>query len=359
MTNYTSRLTALATQLPPHQHEQMALHDCWLAPFINSHRARAIFAASEIETRYSVFADATFLTDEPSAKKRNDLYLALARPLAVQLTTRLLKQANLAPTDIDHIILVSCTGFDTPGLEMALAAELGMKPTLRRSALIGMGCHAGLTAFDRAMLELSARPDSRVLVLAVELCMIHFQHGGKLDNMIASAIFADGLGGAIIERRDPASLSEGKSPHVRYPKLLETMSYNFYQTPNFMGVHLSDTGFQISLSTKVAKLLRREIRGIIDLFLEQIQLSQTDIRFWGIHPGGARIIDYVGEALGLTESELQYARTVLRQYGNMSSATIFFVLDEIVNHGQPHVGDYGLLMTFGPGLTVECCLVQW
>ncbi|MDM8527953.1 type III polyketide synthase [Anaerolineales bacterium HSG24] len=350
-------ITALATQLPPHQHEQMTLHDRWLAPLIKSHRARAIFAASEIETRYSVFAESQFLVDEPSAQKRNDLYLQTAHPLAKQLITCLLEQAHLVPTDIDHFILISCTGLDTPGLEMALAAELGMKPTLRRSALIGMGCHAGLTGFDRAMLELAARPNSRVLIISVELCMIHFQHGGKLDNMIAGAIFADGLGGAIIENRNRNRNRSGS--HVSFPKLLETMSYNFYQAPDFMGVHLSDTGFQINLSTKVAKLLRREIRGIIDQFLEQIKLPQSQIRFWGIHPGGARIIDYVGESLGLIDDDLRYARLVLKRYGNMSSATIFFVLEEIVNQGQPQTGDYGLLMTFGPGLTIECCLVQW
>jgi len=324
---------------------------------IRSHRARAIFAASKIETRYSVFADAQFLTDEPSAQKRNDLYLQLAPPLAKQLIIRLLEQAHLTPSDIDHFILISCTGLDTPGLEIALAAELGMKPTLRRSALIGMGCFAGLTGLDRAMLELAARPDSRVLVLAVELCMIHFQHGGKLDNMIAGAIFADGLGGVIVENTE--NIKNRSGSHVRFPKLLETMSYNCYQAPDFIAVHLSDTGFQISLSTKVAKLLRREIRGIIDLFLEQIKLPQSQIRFWGIHPGGTRIIDYVGESLGLVEDDLRYARTVLKRYGNMSSATIFFVLEEIVNQGQPQTGDYGLLMTFGPGLTVECCLVRW
>jgi alkylresorcinol/alkylpyrone synthase len=122
---------------------------------------------------------------------------------------------------------------------------------------------------------------------------------------------------------------------------------------------LSDKGFQIHLSTKIAKLLRRIVPDVVSEFLQQLNLKQTKIRFWGIHPGGAKIVEYVGEVLNLKDEDLIYARRILRQYGNMSSATIFFVLEDIIQHGQPQLGDYGLLMTFGPGLTIELCLVQF
>ena len=343
-------LLAIATGVPPYQHTQEDLHDRWLQPFINSRRARAIFTAAEIDTRYSVFPTSEFLADEPGSKARNDLYLKTARELAAPIINAALAKATITAADIDHFFVISCTGLDTPGLDVVLAADLGMRPNLRRSALIGMGCHAGLTGLDRAMTELAARPNSRVLLLAVEFGTLHFQHGKRIDDMLAGAIFGDGLAAAVI---GPKPSTPG---HFR---LLHTATIADYSKQAMMGVHLTDRGFQIHLSTKVAKVLRQLVPAQVDSFLQQADLTAGDIRFWGIHPGGAKIIDYLGKALGLAQADLRFSRSVLRQYGNMSSATIFFVLDEIIQHGQPQLGDYALLQTFGPGLTIELCLAQW
>lgn len=343
-------LLGLATGVPANQHRQMDIHDRWLLPFINSQRARAIFTAAEIETRYSVLADSSFLADEPGTKARNDLYMAAARPLAAAVISQALDQTRLTPGDIDHFIIISCTGFDNPGLDVSLAGDLGMRPTLRRSALIGMGCHAGLTGLDRAMLELAARPQSHALVLAIEFGTLHFQHGASLENMVAGALFGDGLAAAVI---GPASEASGQ------PRLLETMTYSDYSGQDLMGFHLSDKGYQIHLATRVPKVLRDLAPTLVSDFLQRAGLTQADIRFWGIHPGGAKILDYLGEALNLAPTDLDYSREVLRRYGNMSSATIFFVLDQISRQGHPQPNDHALLLSFGPGLTVELCLVGW
>jgi len=347
MTNPT--ILGLTTAVPAYQHSQTELHDRWLAHLMNSRRSRAIFTAAEIDTRYSVLPTSGFLDDEPGTQARNDVYMQAARPLAAQAIECALKQAGLAPTDIDHFIVVSCTGFDTPGLDVILAHKLGMRPDLRRSALIGMGCFAGVTALDRAMLELAARPQSRVLILAIEFTTIHFQHGDSLENMVAGAIFGDGLAAAVI---GPGSAGDG-------PRLLHTMTYSDYQTQALMGVHLSDNGFQIHLSSRVSKVLRDIVPNLVANFLQQRRLAMADIKFWGIHPGGARIIDYIGQALGLESDALRFSREVLRAHGNMSSAAIFFVLEEIMRQGQPQANDYAVLLAFGPGLTIELCLIQW
>ena len=343
-------LLSLVTTVPKNQHQQMEMHDRWLLPYINSPRARAIFAAADIETRYSVLADTTFLADEPGSKARNDFYLHHARPLATQAIKQALTQARLAATDIDHLIVISCTGFDTPGLDVMLAGDLGMRPNLRRSALIGMGCYAGLTGLDRAMSELAARPESRALILALELTTLHFQRGAKLENMIASALFGDGVAATII---GPAS------PQASQLQLLKTMTYTAYDTQDLMGLHLSDQGYQIHLAIQAPKVLRAIIPDLVIGFLDNSNLKISDIRFWGIHPGGPKIVDYMGQALQLQPEALRYSRQVLRRYGNMSSATIFFVLDEIRQQGHPQPGDYTLLLAFGPGLTIELCLAQW
>jgi alkylresorcinol/alkylpyrone synthase len=343
-------ILGLAVATPAYQHAQMELYDRWLAPYIKSQRARAIFAAAQIDTRYSVLATSDFLANEPGTKARNDAYMQAARPLALETINRALAQAGLTPPGINHFIVISCTGFDTPGLDVILAAELGLRPDLRRSALIGMGCQAGLTGLDRASLEIAARPQSNVLLLALEFGTLHFQHGGSVANMVASAIFGDGLAAAVI---GPGS------PNDNQPRLLQTMTYSDYNFQELMGFHLSDTGYQIHLSTRVPNVLQDMLPALVEEFLKQAGLTMADIKFWGIHPGGAKIVDYIAQALALPAAALVYTRHVLRRYGNMSSAAIFFVLEAISQQGRPQAGDYALLLSFGPGLTIELGLVKW
>lgn len=345
-------ILGLATGNPEHRHNQTDLHDRHLAQYINSRRSRAIFTAAEIDTRHSVLPAPDFLADEPGTQARNHLYLREARRLAAPVINRALARAGLSPAEVDHFIVVSCTGLDTPGLDVLLAADLHMRPDVRRSGLVGMGCHAGLTGLDRAMLEVAARPAGRVLLLAVEFGTLHFQHGSKLDDMVAGAIFGDGLAAAVIGTAPESGEFAGF-------RLLDTATHSDYTKQGLMGFHLSDTGFQIHLSTKVAKTLKQLAPQIVPQFLARAGLSAEDVKFWGIHPGGARIVDAVGAALGLPPEALQFSRNVLRQYGNMSSATIFFVLDEIIRRGAPQPGDWALLLAFGPGLTIELALARW
>jgi predicted naringenin-chalcone synthase len=340
-------ILGLATGTPKYCYNQMEVHDRWLSPFINSHRARAIYAAAEIEARYSFLDDLTFLGTNPSSKIRNDIYMVGARPLAAEVIGCALANAGLASTDLDHFIVTSCTGFDNPGLDVLLAADLRMRPDLRRSALIGMGCYAGLTGLDRAMAEVALRPDSRVLLLTVESGSVHFQCGSQLDSMMAGALFGDGLAAVIVGTAEAT------------PHLLDTMTYTDYASLDLIGVHPSDHGYQLRLATRVPKRLREIVPGQVANFLARSRLTKDDVRFWGIHPGGTKIIDFLEVSLSLAPEQTGYSRQILRRYGNMSSATIFFVLEEIVRQGQPQASDYGLLLAFGPGLTIEFCLIQW
>lgn len=328
----------------------MEIYDRWLKPYINSERARAIFAAAEIETRYSVLPDSTFLADEPGTRARNDIYMQQARQLGAETIRRALANAGLEASSIDHFLVVSCTGFDSPGLDVILARDLGFRADARRSALIGMGCHAGLTGLDRAALELAARPLHYALLLAVEFGTLHFQHGRELDNMVASALFGDGLAAVVL------------GPNTGFtgmPRLEATMTHTDYGSQGLMGFHISDKGYQIRLAARVPKLLRAIVPEVAGNFLQGLGLRPADIRFWGIHPGGARIIDQVGEALAVPPEALVYSRQVMRRSGNMSSASIYFVLAEILHQGRPQAGDLALLLAFGPGLTIEMALLAW
>jgi alkylresorcinol/alkylpyrone synthase len=274
----TPTLISLATGVPAHKYLQMEIHDRWLSPFISSQRARAIFAAAEIETRHSVLAEVDFLAGDPGTKARNDLFMQAARPLTETAICQALAQANLTPTDIDHFLVVSCTGFDTPGL-VILAGDLHAPPTCDGTAIIGMGCQAGLTGLDRAILEVMARPQSHVLMLAVEFGTLHFQHGASLENMVADALFGDGLAAAVIG---------ADSTGVGGLRLINTMTYSDYQSQDLMGFHLSDKGFQIHLATRVPKVLQRSFL-LVDGFLSQSGLQRSDISFWASIPAGPKL----------------------------------------------------------------------
>jgi predicted naringenin-chalcone synthase len=231
-----------------------------------------------------------------------------------------------------------------------------MSPALRRTCILGMGCYGAFPALQRAREAVSAGPDRLALVLAVELCSLHLQTDDSLENMVVSALFSDGAAAALIGHQ-PAD-GNGHTPVLR-PALVDAATYSDYTTFDHMAFHVTDHGFQMRLSAYVPDVLAANIEEFIDPLLERNGLKRDDVRFWGIHPGGSKIIDYLQARLGLTEAHLAHSRGVLRDYGNMSSPTVLFVLDRIQRCGAPQAGDYGVLMAFGPGLTMESALVRW
>lgn len=342
------QILGLATGVPAHRYTQTEIYDGFLAPHLDNRRARMLFDAAEIDTRHSVITDPGWLACNPSTEARNDFYLQQAQPLGHEVAQRALANADLSPADIDDFILVSCTGFDSPGLDVVLARDLGMPPTLRRTAIIGMGCFGFFPALRHALGSVARHPGSRALILNLELTTIHFQHDRSLRNVIASAIFADGASAVIVGQGQPGQL-----------KIIDTLTYSDLNALDHMAFHVTDKGFKMNLSPKIPEVLQGIVPHLVEKLLQPHRLSTSNVRFWGIHPGGAKILDYLEPALELDQDELRFSREVLRRCGNMSSPTIVFVLEAIMRDGDPRPGDYGILMAFGPGLTIELGLVQW
>ncbi len=341
-------ILGLATALPPNRHPQLDIYTLFMVPRIGPNRlVQTAFAHAEIDYRHSVLADGHFYDHPQSTEARNNAYMQYARPLGAEAIRRCLDDAGLGTQDVDELIIVSCTGLDTPGLDLLLAADLGMRHNLRRTSILAMGCYAAFPALVRAADTVRARPGSHALVLCLELCTLHFQDDLSIDNLMAIALFADGAAAALV----------GDAPGG--PRLLDFRTYSDYQTLEHMAWHLTDHGFQMRLSAYVPNVLRAQVGPILEELLQPHGLTRQDIRFWGIHPGGSRILDYIQDALSLSAEEIKFSREILRQYGNMSSPTILFVLEEMRQHGNPQPGDYGVLMAFGPGLTMEMCLLQW
>ncbi len=351
----TPSVLGLSTGVPNGRYSQTEI----LAYFVKmlgipERRVRRIFEGAEIDHRCFVIDD-TFYEKERTTEVRNKRYVEEALPLGEMTIRRCLDSSGYAPQDIDDFLVVSCTGVEIPGLDLVLAGRLGMRPDLRRTCILGMGCYAAFPGLLRAREAVAGKPERLALVLALELCSLHFQFDTSLENVIASALFADGAAAVLVGTQD----AEQTSDMPAWPRLVDSATRCEYNTFEHMSFGLTDHGFRMHLSTYVPEILAAQIEPFVDGLLSRNGLQRQDVRFWGIHPGGSKILDYLQTRLGLTDDHMAFSRSVLRQYGNMSSPTILFVLNEIQCHGQPSRGDYGLLMAFGPGLTMEGLLLQW
>ncbi|HXV98571.1 MAG TPA: hypothetical protein VEC93_09115, partial [Anaerolineae bacterium] len=307
-------ILGIGTALPKNCYDQMDICTS-LSPGFNSHRAPAVFQATEIETRHSVLDDLTWLLANPGNGDRLKAYMAQALPLGVEAIQQALDQAQLAPAEVDDLVVASCTGVDTPSLDVKIAEAMGMSPYLRRSSIVGMGCQALMPSLYQAANAVLAQPQRRVVVLTLELCTLHFQQGRTLKNMLGSALFADGASAVVI--------GNGGQPG---PRLLDSLTYSDYQTQDNMTFHPGDTGYQIALSNDIPDLIGEQTPPLVDCLLARHQLCRNDVSQWVVHPGGMKILDSVEETLALSPQALQHSRTILRQCGNMSSATLLFVL---------------------------------
>jgi predicted naringenin-chalcone synthase len=355
-------ILSLSTGVPGQGYTQAEIFDYLQPLFERTRHARFIFNRAGVDRRFMA-ADREFYTRPQGTQARNAAYMERALPLGEETIARCLSGAGLAAGDVDDFFVVSCTGFDIPGLDLRLAGRMGMRPDLRRTCVLGMGCYGAFPALQRAREAVANHPGRTALVLALELCSLHLQTDDSLENMVVSALFADGAAAALIAAAEgdgaAGAGAEGAGFSPRGPRLVDAATYCDYATFDHMAFHVTDHGFQMRLSAYVPDVLAANIEAFVDPLLARNGLGRDDIGFWGVHPGGSKILDYLQRRLGLGDGQMEYSRAVLRDYGNMSSPTILFVLDQIQRCGQPAPGDYGLLLAFGPGLTMEAALVRW
>jgi len=253
-------------------------------------------------------------------------------PLLAELAvTRALAAAGTEPTDVDVVISVSCTGYMVPSLEVTLGRRIGLRPDVVRVPLTELGCSGGAAALSLAHRCLLARPGDVVLVVCVELCSLTFDpEDHSLDNLTASLVFGDGAAAAILTGRAPGL------------ELTATRTHLFRDTEGLLGFRLTDSGFQPVLDRRLAVVLERGIGQVVSQFRE------GPLDFYAVHAGGPRIFEAVERALCLGPDALSQSRKVFREYGNLSSASILFVLSALADRTG-----HGLALAFGPGLTLE------
>jgi len=355
-----AHILALGTAVPEARYDQAGLFREHVKPYFRQNRhVETIFQNVGIRTRY-LAAPPDFYRVERGTQARNEAYLVIAQELGKTAIERCLGSAGLDPQAVDDLIVISCTGIDTPGLDLLLAGKLGMRSDLKRSTILGMGCYAALPGLSRARESVLARKGRRTLVLAVEICSLHFQpEDASTENAVCTALFGDGAAAVLVESGDVHKAEEQGTQTNGGPQLVDFATHCDYQTLDQMAFHLTDHGFQMALSSYVPAILGAKVEDFVDGLLGRNGLRRGDIRVWAAHPGSAKILDYTRERLDLPGSALDCSYAVLQDFGNMSSPTILFILERLQKERVPQAGDYGVLLAFGPGLTIEGALVRW
>jgi predicted naringenin-chalcone synthase len=351
---------ALATVVPPCSYTQTFARDRMmsLAGDARLRRlVRQVYDRSGINKRHSVVKD--FLPDaqpelfcpgpdgrwdEPTTQTRNRVYIQESRRLTVEVARAALQRsAQLGPSDVTHVITASCTGFYNPGPDYDLVVGLGLPVSVERYHLGFMGCYAAFPALRMAEQFCRANPQAVVLIVCLELCSLHLQMRADLDTLLGNALFSDGAGAVVVSARPP----EGTSLALR-----RFHSSLALEGKREMAWEIGDHGFDLVLSSYVPDIIASNILGI----LEEASIDLTSAPHWAVHPGGKAILDKVEGALGLESDALETSRAVLRDYGNMSSATILFVFERLLSVLKP--GERLCGLAFGPGLTVELAQME-
>ncbi|ANU07708.1 type III polyketide synthase [Paraurantiacibacter namhicola] len=347
MTNqHQPRINAIATAVP--QAQVHANYADWAAAQLGEERQRKLLRRmverGGIAHRHSVLSPeearlepGTFYNSghSPSTSDRMRRYADAAPGLALEAIGRLPELG-----DVTHMVVASCTGFIAPGIDQVIARKLGLAHHVERTLIGFMGCYAGVTALRSAAHIVRSDPSARVLVVAVELCTLHMQQTGDLERLLAMAQFADGAAAAIISATgEGLGLGDGLSATLEESSELITWT-------------IGDTGFAMHLSGEVPARLAD---ALSDSDLQQDLLEHGRGKAWAVHPGGRSVLDAVERGLDLAPNALDHSRGVLADNGNMSSATVLFVLERMMADRPPH----GIALAFGPGLAMEGLRFGW
>jgi prepilin-type processing-associated H-X9-DG protein len=282
----------------------------------------------------------------PTTAQRMQAYERTAGGLAARAGAAALEQAGIAAAEITHLITVSCTGFAAPGVDWELLRLLELPATTARTHIGFMGCHGVLNALRVAAAFAAADRAARVLICAVELCSLHQQYGWHPDRIVANALFADGAA-ALVAVQSGGSANRGWRVAASGSTILP-------ETADLMSWRIGDHGYEMTLSPRVPDVIRQALRPWLSQWLGRHGLDVVDIGSWAIHPGGPRILKACGEALRLDGTQLEPSQRILAEYGNMSSPTVLFILQQLMRAAAPRPC---VMLAFGPGLTVEAALV--
>jgi alkylresorcinol/alkylpyrone synthase len=347
------KIAGLTTAVPPYRIDQSTVES-----FVRTHfgkkfgdieRLLPIFTNSGIATRYFSQPLDWFSTDHDLAAK-NQAYITSATDLGEQASRALLTKLNLRPDQIDYIIYVNTTGLATPSIDARLINRLGLRPTVRRTPIWGLGCAGGVAGLSHAYHHALGHPRERILLVAAELCGLTFmQNDFSKSNLVASALFGEGASAVLITGDEVDSGGMG---------MLATRSRFFPDSLDVMGWNVASHGLQVIFAQRIPDIVAAHAAEDFDEFLSQHNLTLADVSAYILHPGGRKVIEAYEQALGLGKDVLACPAGILRDYGNMSSVTVLFVLERFLKEHGAGNSQYGLISALGPGFCSESILVR-
>lgn len=352
-----TQVIAAATALPPHRYEQAEITRAIVEMLGVRGRRRELLerfhAASGVATRHLVLPLREYGKLDGFGAA-NDAYLRFAVEYGAQATRQALGAAGLGPADVDVLMTVSVTGIGAPSVDARLVAALGLRPDVRRVPVFGLGCVAGAAGLARLHDILAGDSDGVAVLLAAEACSLTVQRDDdSVANLVASALFGDGVSAVVL-----AGDNRARELRVRGPRVVATRSRLYPDTERVMGWDVGGSGFRIVLAASVADVVEAHLGEDVTTFLEDHALRIADVASWVAHPGGPKVMDAMGRALGLANGELSAARRSLAEVGNLSSASVLHVLGWTLAHPPPP-GSTGLMLAMGPGFCSELVLLRW
>jgi alkylresorcinol/alkylpyrone synthase len=347
-------IASAASALPKHHYPQSvllaALQQFWGPKVDNPHFMERLQAHIGVDGRYLALPMEQYagLTRWGDA---NQHWIEIAQELGEQALGCALQRAGLLPTDLHALFFVSISGISSPSIDARLVNRMGLSKNLKRIPIFGLGCVGGAACIARAADYVRAFPNHVAAVLSVELCSLTFQQDDlSVANLISAGLFGDGAGAVIVA---------GAERGLPGPAILATRSVFYPGTEEVMGWDISEKGFRIVLSRDVPLVIEKHLGGDVDAFLRDHGLTRGEVNSWILHTGGPRVLEATEKALGLAAGTLDASWTCLRRTGNLSSASVLLVLEEVMQHRRPAPGTYSLLAAMGPGFCSELVLLRW
>ncbi|MCH8535586.1 MAG: type III polyketide synthase [Flavobacteriaceae bacterium] len=347
------KIQDVQTVQPPYTRKTediIPLVEFWLAEEDERYRRKAIkiFEGAQVNQRYSimppesVFSNLTF-------EERNIIYSQQAQKIASEALQKSLINSGWEASSLDYIITVSCTGIMIPSLDAYLINEVGLKQSVVRLPVTEMGCVAGVSAMIYASQFLQANPEKRAAIVAFEAPTATFlKEDTSMTNIVSSAIFGDGCACVLMSSEEMAT----------GPEVVGSEMYHFYNQTHMMGFDLTNKGLKMVLDEAVPETITEHFPSILHPFLQKFDLQIEDLTHLVFHPGGKKIVQTVEELFKDIGKDISSTKKVLREFGNMSSATVLYVLKDIIEK-EPKANEFGLMLSFGPGFTAQRLLLKW
>ncbi len=347
-------VAAVARALPPHYVDQETLiagfREVWGQRHFNVARLEQLHHAVGVGGRHLALPLAEYRKPRSFAEANRD-WTRIALDLGAEAVAEALERAGLGPRDVDHVFFVTVTGLATPSIDARLVNRLGLRADVKRTPIFGLGCVAGAAGIARAADYLRAYPDQTALLLSVELCSLTLQKEDlSIANVVASGLFGDGAAAVVLR---------GGGRAAPGPRVVATRSVFYPDTEYVMGWDFVDSGFKVVLSADVPEIVAAHLGGDVDRFLAAEGLDRGGVRHFVAHTGGPKVLEAFERALSLPRGALERSWSSLRSVGNLSSASVLFVLGDLLDARVAQPGDVGLLAAMGPGFCSELVLLRW